>query len=375
MLPICKRRGWLDALAEESINRVCALTRGRRGKTCHRHREARMHCWLFFHRDLDARLPEVPEIFRFRDVAEQTGITLDVLKPQDFDLIVDSGAGWSAAYQGRRLSRPDMIITRTGAETSYFTLAVLRHFERKGVAIVNGSAAIESVADKLHTLQIMSRAGLPTPKTILGKFPVDVDLIESELGFPVVVKTLKGTRGNGVMLCPDREQFQDLANLLDGAEPGADFIFQKYIRTSHGRDVRVLVVGGRAVAAMERHAVDGGFKSNVSLGGEAVPFAMPRAVARLAVRAAQVLHLDVAGIDILFDGDGYCICEANSSPGFQALERVCDVSVPAEIFSAMERKYIPRSRHRDASRRPWFGSWKKTESWALRRRGSARSPA
>ncbi|MBL6854223.1 MAG: hypothetical protein ISS15_02990 [Alphaproteobacteria bacterium] len=106
------------------------------------------------------------------------------------------------------------------------------------VLLLNGSEAIESVADKLHTLQILGRAGLPIPRTILGKFPVDVDLVERELGFPVVVKTLKGTRGAGVVLCNDRAQFNDLANLLDGATVGADFLFQQYISASHGRDVR-----------------------------------------------------------------------------------------------------------------------------------------
>jgi len=89
------------------------------------------------------------------------------------------------------------------------------------------------------------------------------------LGFPVVVKTLKGTRGEGVLLCSNREQFNDLASLLDGAKPGADFIFQQYIAESHGRDVRVLVIDGKAVAAMERRSADGGLKANISLGGVA----------------------------------------------------------------------------------------------------------
>jgi gamma-F420-2:alpha-L-glutamate ligase len=298
-----------------------------------------MHCWLFFHRDLDPSLPEAPEVLRFQSVAREKGIALDVLKPREFDLIVDSQEGWSAIYEGRTLDKPDMIIARTGSETSYFTLAVLRHFERMGVAMVNGPTAIEDTADKLHTLQILSRRGIPVPKTILGKFPVDVDLVEHEVGFPVVVKTLRGTRGMGVVLCSDRAQFNDLANLLDGAGSGADFIFQQYIAASHGRDVRVLVVDGRPVAAMLRQSADGGFKSNISRGGVASRFALPRAMADLAVDVAAALKLDVAGVDVLFDGDGYRVCEANSSPGFQGLEAACKVSVPALIFDAMIRKY------------------------------------
>ena len=298
-----------------------------------------MRCWLFFNRELRPEVPEAHEVMRFQDSAKQLGITLHVLRPSEFDLVVDSKGDWSAIYQGRELPKPDLIIPRCGSETAYFTLAVLRHFERQGVAIVNSPAAIESVADKLHTMQILAGAGLPVPKTILGKFPVDVNLVERELGFPVVVKKLKGTRGAGVVLCKDRAEFDDLANLLDGATSGADFLFQQYIGRSHGRDVRLLVIDGRIVASMERKAMDGGFKSNISLGGMATPFDPPKEMQDLAIRTAAELQLDVAGVDILFDDTGYRVCEANSSPGFQGLERACAVNVPEAVFFAMGRKY------------------------------------
>jgi gamma-F420-2:alpha-L-glutamate ligase len=218
--------------------------------------------------------------------------------------------------------------------------------------MVNSSTSVEAVADKLQTLQILSGAGIPIPKTILGKFPVDVNVIERELGFPVVVKTLRGTRGNGVLLCANREQFNDLANLLDGAQSGSDFIFQQYVKASHGRDVRVLVVNGRAVAAMERRSTDGSFKSNISLGGVGTAFEPPAAMAELAVRVASVLGLDVAGVDILLDDNGYRICEANSSPGFQGLEKACRISVPNEIFTAMQARLgLPAQPRRSSWRR------------------------
>jgi len=267
-----------------------------------------------------------------------------VLRPGEFDMVVDSKHGWSASYQGRALRKPDLIIPRCGSETNYFTLAVLRHFERQGVAIANSPSAIEAVADKLHTLQVVAAAKLPVPKTILGKFPVDVSLVERELGFPVVVKKLKGTRGNGVVLCQDRAQFDDLANLLDGAT-GADFLFQQYVAASHGRDVRVLVINGKVVAAMERQSTDGGFKSNISLGGKGQRFEPPPEMAKLAIQVARALDLDIAGIDILFDRNGYCVCEANSAPGFQGLERACNVDVPDIIFRAMGKKFAIPVRH------------------------------
>jgi gamma-F420-2:alpha-L-glutamate ligase len=316
-----------------------------------------MRCWIFFHHDIESGAPEAPEILRFIETASDMDIELHVLKPRDFDLVVDSKQHWSALYQGRKLERPDLIICRTGSETNYFTLAVLRYFERQGIALVNGSSAIEAVADKFHTLQILSQCGLPIPRTILGKFPVDVNLVEEKLGFPVVVKALRSTRGAGVILCPDKSQFNDLASLLVDTGTGSEFIFQQYISASHGRDIRVLVVDGKAVTAMERRASDGGFKSNVSLGADAMPFDMPKDMANLAAEVARALSLDVAGIDILLDRDGYRICEANSAPGFQGLERATGLDVPKIIFEAMLAKYgLPIKPAKPANM--WDGSLK-----------------
>lgn len=301
-----------------------------------------MRGWLLFSRDLDPALPEVPEVFRFQETAARRGIELHVLKPDRFDLVAGEVGDWSVHYEDHSLERPDFLLCRTGAETDYFTLAVLRHFERRGVRLINGPEAIDLVADKLHTMQVLARAGLPVPQTILGKFPIDAHLVEHELGFPMIVKTLRGTRGTGVLKCEDRSQFEDLAGLLASAEAKADFLFQHYVRSSHGRDVRVLVIGGRVIAAMERRSPTGHFKSNVSLGGAGTSYTPSAEMAELALRAASALDLDVAGIDILFDEDGYRICEANSAPGFQGLERACSIDVPAAVFDWIEASHATR---------------------------------
>ncbi len=300
-----------------------------------------MRGWLFFNNPVEEHVPEAHEIGRFVEAGHERGVRLDVLRPRDFELIVATESGWRAEYAGGKLPRPDFIIPRTGSETSYFTLAVLRQFERMGVVMINGPEAVESCADKLQTLQLLSASGLPIPRTILAKFPVDVDVIERELGFPVVVKTLRSTRGAGVVLCQDREQFDSLASLLGDANPSADFIFQKYIRSSHGRDVRLFVIGDKVAAAMERRSRNGGFKSNISLGGVGTPIDPPPEMAELALKAAKALRLDIAGIDILFDENGYRICEANSSPGFEGLEKVCRISVPDKVLDFVAARLKP----------------------------------
>jgi len=302
-----------------------------------------MRGWLLFHNDVAEGVPEAHEIQRFVEAGAQRGITLDVLRPRDFELIVSTERDWKAEYSGGKLSRPDFIIPRTGSETSYFTLAVIRQFERMGVPLINGAEAVEACADKLQTLQLLSASGLPIPKTILAKFPVDVDVIERELGFPVVVKKLRSTRGAGVVLCQNREQFDDLAMLLGDVGSQTDFIFQQYIATSHGRDVRLLVVGDQVAAAMERRSSNGNFKSNISLGGVGECIEAPVEMAQLAIDAAKSLRLDIAGIDILYDEKGYRICEANSSPGFVGLEKACLISVPDRILDFVTTRLTPRA--------------------------------
>jgi gamma-F420-2:alpha-L-glutamate ligase len=301
-----------------------------------------MRGWLLFNNEVADGIPEAAEIRRFVEAGKRRGIRMDALRPRDFELIVSSERAWRAEYAGGRLPRPDFIIPRTGSETTYFTLAVIRQFERMGVPIINGAEAVEACADKLQTLQLLSERGLPIPKTILAKFPVDVDLIERELGFPVVVKKLRSTRGAGVVLCQDREQFDDVSSLLGDAGHQSDFIFQQYIASSHGRDVRLLVVGNDVAAAMERRSNNGNFKSNISLGGTGEAIAPPEEMAQLAIDAAKALRLDVAGIDILYDEKGYRICEANSSPGFVGLEKACPVSVPDIVFDFVEGRLKPR---------------------------------
>jgi gamma-F420-2:alpha-L-glutamate ligase len=297
-----------------------------------------MRGWLLFDNEVADGVPEAAEIKRFIEAGKKRGIKLEALKPREFELIVSTERDWKVEYARGKPPRPDFIIPRTGSETSYFTLAVLRQFERMGVPLINGAEAVEACADKLQTLQVLSASGLPIPKTVLSKFPVDVDVIARELGFPVVVKKLRSTRGAGVVLCQDREQFNDLASLLGNAGHQSDFIFQQYVKASHGRDVRVLVIGDSVAAAMERRAPNGGFKSNVSLGGTGTAIDPPPEMAKMAIDAAKALRLDVAGIDVLFDETGYRICEANSSPGFVGLEKACPVSVPDKVFDYVETR-------------------------------------
>ena len=295
-----------------------------------------MKIWILFHGNTGADHPELAECLRLREEAEKQGATLDIMGVDDFDLVIDSTNEWRAIYKDEYIEAPDLIIPRTGAETTYNAFSVMRFYEGLGIPTINSWSSIESVADKLHSHQILASRGFPVPRTILGKFPPNLDLIEEKLGFPVIIKTLRGTRGGGVFLCETRDQFKDLTDLLADTNSRAKVLFQEYIKGSHGRDLRTFVVGDRVVACMERRSTDGSFKSNISRGGLGQPHPITPAIADLSLRVARALDLEVAGIDLLFDGQTFSVCEANSAPGFcgeDGLESVCRANVARDIIS------------------------------------------
>ncbi|MGZ9097757.1 MAG: ATP-grasp domain-containing protein [Micavibrio sp.] len=296
-----------------------------------------MKIWLLFSGSLEPENSEAAACFRLKEEAEKIGHQVEILNPEHFDLLVDSTDDWQATYQGAEIQAPDLIIPRTGSETTYTGFALMRFYESMGVPLLNSSRAVEMAADKLYSQQILAAHKIPLPKTILGRFPADLDLIEQQIGFPVVVKTLSGTRGGGVFLAETRQKFRDLTDLIAETNSNVHFIFQQYIKQSHGRDLRVFCVDGKVLACMERNAVDGSFKSNISLGGVGKPHPVTPEIEKIALQITNVLGMDVAGIDLLFDRKGYLVCEVNSAPDFTGpvgMEAACSINVARYIILA-----------------------------------------
>ncbi len=296
-----------------------------------------MKVWLLFEGPYDGDKPGQYEIRRFLEEGAKRGYDVKVFGPSQFDLkcpMVGSNTVWVDS-QPQQL--PDVVIPRMGVGTTYLGLAVLRHLRRAGVVVLNRAAAVAAVADKLHTFQVLSLEDMPMPKTIFGKCPVDVDLIERELGFPVVVKTLKGTQGSGVYLSENPENLRDMTGLLTNeGDESLPVVFQEFIKVSAGRDLRVFVVGKKCVACMERSATDGSFKANISRGGVGKNIPITPEMERLALDVCRVLDLEIAGVDLLYADNGYLICEANSAPDFKGLEKFCNVDIPSVIYDHAE---------------------------------------
>lgn len=298
-----------------------------------------MEVWIIHGGDIETTGDLAFEVRRFQAEAAKMDVDLKVIKPVQFDLLVTQEDRDSILVDGVPMALPDFCFPYLHhGDRSYFSLSIIRQLERLGVKIFNPASTIETVADKLHTHQILAENKLPTPDTMLAKFPVDIDLIENTIGFPVVVKTLLGSNGSGVFLIETSDAFNDLMELIGETNPNIQIIFQKFVASSKGRDIRLFVVEGEVIASMERRARDGGFKANYSTGGTVQEFEPDDVAKDLAVKTAKVLDIQVAGIDLLFTDDGYTICEANTFPGFKGLEQASGVNVPKTIFDSMRRR-------------------------------------
>ena len=276
--------------------------------------------------------PETYEIQKLIEEGKLVGIEILVLQPEQIEIIVNRDDRKSIFVNDVSIPLPDFIIPRMGAGTTYFALALIRHLEKLGVYSFNSANSIDIVKDKLYQFQILAESGMPIPKTMLAKFPLDLHVVGKHIGFPVVVKTLTGSQGSGVFLCETLQSLDELMHMVENSNPNVNLIFQEFVKTSHGRDLRVVTVGGRVVGAMVRTAADGSFKANYSRGGKVEKFEITPEIEWLVLEIARKLDLDIAGIDLLFDGNGFKICEVNSSPGFEGLEQACEKNIAKEII-------------------------------------------
>jgi RimK family alpha-L-glutamate ligase len=270
---------------------------------------------------------------------EEGGPGTELILHPSIDIIVSKEGRRSIRVKNKMVEIPDVMIPRTGSGTGYFGFAILRHLERLGVKAVNSSHSIEATKDKLYAHQIFAEQGIPTPKTMLVKHPVNANLVERELGFPAVVKILAGSYGKGVYLVESKEKFKDFVEFAHGIKSDEAIIVQRYISQRPGQDVRVFVVGGKVIGAMQRSSIDGSFKANITRGGMGENYPVDAALEEISLRVAQALELDVAGVDLLYGPDGsYLVCEANSAPGFQGFEKATGVNVAKAIIKYANTK-------------------------------------
>ncbi|MEX0793427.1 MAG: 30S ribosomal protein S6--L-glutamate ligase [Pirellulaceae bacterium] len=266
---------------------------------------------------------------RLREAALERGHKVKVLNTLKFAIDLEEGAP-DLFFRSKQLGNYDAVLPRIGASITYFGTAVVRQFEQMDVFCANSSSGISNSRDKLRSLQILSRHHIGIPQTTFVRDRSDIlPAIERVGGAPVVIKLLEGTQGVGVILADSVKMAEAIIETLHSTNQNV--LVQKFVAESRGRDIRALVVGDHVVAAMRRVAQGTEFRSNVHRGGVAESVTLDEKYQETAVRAAQIMGLRVAGVDILESNSGPQVMEVNSSPGLQGIEHCTNLDIAGAI--------------------------------------------
>lgn len=243
-------------------------------------------------------------------------------------------------YRGQKLERFDAVIPRIGASVTFYGAAVVRQFEMMGVYCVNESVAITRARDKLRSLQLLARRGIGLPVTAFAHSPDDTDdIIKLVRGAPVIIKLIEGAQGKGVVLADTDKAASSVIGAFRDLD--AYFLVQEFIEEAKGSDIRCFVVGGKVVAAMKRKAAPGEFRSNLHRGGSASTVKLTRAEEATAKRAAKIIGLNVAGVDLVRTRTGPAVLEVNGSPGLEGIEATTGEDVAGRIIEFIEQHARP----------------------------------
>ncbi len=229
----------------------------------------------------------------------------------------------------------DAVIPRIGASVTSYGTSVLRQFEVANVYSINESVAISRSRDKLRAHQLLARKAVGMPITgYANRADATEDLIEFVGGAPLVVKVLSSTQGKGVLLAETNKAAESLINAFINLN--TEFLVQEFIKDAGGADIRCFVIGGKVIAAMQRTAKEGEFRSNLHMGGTAKVIKLKPEERALATKAAKVMGLDLAGVDIIRSAHGPLVLEVNSSPGLEGIEKASGKDIAGAIIQYIE---------------------------------------
>lgn len=253
----------------------------------------------------------------------------------------------SIQYKGHILEGFDAIIPRIGANRTFYGTAILRQFETMGTYSINSSLAITRSRDKLRSQQLLVMKGVNMPATGFAHAASDInDLIDLVGGPPLIIKLVEGTQGVGVVLAETRKAAESVTQTLRGLN--ANIILQEYIAESKGSDIRCFVVGDKVIAAMQRKAAPGEFRANIHRGGIAEHVRITKLERDAAIKAAKIMGLGMAGVDLIRSKRGPLILEINSSPGLEGIEGASQKDIASAIIKHIEKNAKPigpRSRY------------------------------
>ena len=241
------------------------------------------------------------------------------------------------SYKGGVLEGFNAVIPRIASHMTRYGATIVRQLETQGVYTVSSSIAISRSRDKLRSMQLLAKYGIPIPKTIYSRNSADIDdMIEKLGGAPVIIKLARGTHGNGVVLAETKKAAKSVLQAFYLTnEEGTNILLQEFVKESAGTDIRAFVVGGRVVASMKRQSLDDDFRSNLHKGGLGEKAKLTADERKMCIKAAKAMGLNVAGVDFMRSNRGPLILEVNSSPGF-GIEQVTGRDVATPIIKYIE---------------------------------------
>lgn len=272
---------------------------------------------------------------RLTDAAQARGHHVRVLDPTHCYMNITASQP-TLHYQGEQLSGFDAVIPRIGTSITFYGTAVLRHFEVMGIHSLNSSSAIMRSRDKLAASQLLARHGVSQPVTGFAHNPDDIDDLIAEVGgAPLVIKQVEGSQGIGVVLAETDNAARSVIQAFMGLN--ANIMVQEFIQEAHGSDIRCFIIGGKVAAAMKRQGAPGEFRSNLHRGGSASITELTQQEHDIALAAAEVMGLDVCGVDLLRAKRGPLVMEVNSSPGLEGIEKACGIDLAGLMIAYVEQ--------------------------------------
>ena len=274
---------------------------------------------------------------RLKQVAIDRGHEVDVIKYRDCYASIEK-SGPTVWLGGEPLVGYDAIIPRIASSMTKYGSMIVRQFEMQGVYTLSSSIAITRSRDKLRSMQLLARAGVGIPKTVVSRGAVDSDdLIEHLGGAPVIIKLARGTHGNGVVLAESKKAAKSVLQAFYVMDTeGTNILLQEFVRESAGEDIRVFVVGSKVIASMKRQSLDDDFRSNLHQGGLGEVVKLTDEERKTAVKAARSMGLNLCGVDLMRSERGPLVLEVNSSPGF-GIEEVTGRDVATPIIEYIEQ--------------------------------------
>jgi len=272
---------------------------------------------------------------RIMEAGKKKGHEMIIIDHTKCDLVIEKKKP-IVIYKGEEVKNVDAIIPRIGASVTFFGTAVVRQFEMMKKFTATESQALVRSRDKLRSLQILARAGLDLPKTVFSNYSRDVgNIVDKVGGAPLVIKLLEGTQGLGVVLADNKNSAESILEAFNGLK--ARVIVQEFIKEAKGADLRAFIVDGVVVGAMKRQGKEGEFRSNLHRGGSANIIELTDDEENAALKAAKVMGLGIAGVDMLQSARGPLILEVNSSPGLEGIESATGNDIAKQIIKYVER--------------------------------------